>query len=183
MILIEPWWLLLWTHKVALVCQTGLTFTDTWTSILTPNTFFFFQTDKHIIFHSVCGTQWIVFSSWFLSRLNAWNSSQGVLSLILCWLKALTTPTHYQTVQTKNCQQCQKCSPYKQRGAFRKLVCGKKERNGPPRANQGLSTATESNSRHVLSPGGWHPPTFLCICSLRDYLQSTLRSAESRSNT
>jgi len=43
---------------------------------------------------------------------------------------------------------CQKWRPYTARRPFSKLICAKEERNGPPSANQGLSTA-KPRSSHV----------------------------------
>ena len=53
---------------------------------------------------------------------------------------------------TENRLQCQKSSPYKGRGAVSTPICGKKERNGPASADNGLSTdSQESHYVHVMS--------------------------------
>jgi len=52
--------------------------------------------------------------------------------------------------EEKKCH-CQKWRPHKARRLFSKLVHAKEERNGPPSANQGLSTA-KLRSSHAVAP-------------------------------
>ena len=53
---------------------------------------------------------------------------------------SIVTALHqWLSMQTK--RHCQKWRPHKARRLFSKLIHAKQERNGPPRANQGLSTA------------------------------------------
>jgi len=56
---------------------------------------------------------------------------------------------------------CQKWRPYMATRLFSKPVRAQEERNGPPRADQGLSTA-KPRSRHVTWAQGWNPPTSPC---------------------
>ena len=60
----------------------------------------------------------------------------------------------------KKCH-CQKWRPHKARRLFSKLIHAKEERNGPPSANQGLSTAKPRSSQAVCTLRV-HPPTSPC---------------------
>jgi len=56
----------------------------------------------------------------------------------------------------------EKWRPYMTRRLFSKPICAKKERSGPPRADQGLSTL-EPRSSHTVCTLQMHPPTSPCL--------------------
>ena len=91
-----------------------------------------------------------------------------VLATILCsWIKQhplindfsiVTALSWWLLMQTNKKLCCQKWRPHKARRQFSKPSHAKEERNGPPSANQGLSTAKPRSSYAVCTL--WvHPPT------------------------
>ena len=95
---------------------------------------------------------------------NGYNDT-GNRYLLNSELSTVRTFRQVNTFQTKSCLQSKKCWSYKVRRVFLGFFCVKKEEEWPTYFWPRLSTANHT-SCHVLSPGGWHPPTSPCLISL-----------------